>query len=261
MFSIPLVKQDILENLRLWLLATGAMILWLLFLLWNYEPQAELFSVLPQSVRQAFGVELRAVPVTDFLGGYFYGSVALLLPLVYSVPAAARIVAGRLENGMMAYLLSTPNTREKIIFSQIYYLGISLFVMFFTVFAAGCAVGAFWGEKLSVAVFALMNLGAFCLHFFLAGICFFVSCICNDRRISWMIGSGISILFYLIRVLANLGGVFDYLKFLTFFSLFSPRVLSEGSVMFAWEYPLLILAGLLCYWFGSRLFRKRDLPI
>lgn len=267
MLNVPLIKQDAAENLRLWFLVTGLMVLCVAAFTGGYVPaggtkQLMSFSVLPQNLRTALGIEQFDGTLAGVLGGGLYGSVFRLLPMLFTVPAADRLLAGRVENGTMAYLLSAPGGRRRTVVTQIYYLAASLFLMFFSVFAAGCICGLVCKRgKLLVGMFFLMNFGAFCLHFCLAGISFLASCISNERRVSLMIGAGIPILLYLIWMLSNMGGIFDYLKYATVFSLFSISVILDGSVLFALTYPVLLLAGAACFWLGSHIFRKRDLPL
>ena len=50
----------------------------------------------------------------------------MILPLVFSIMLANKLIMGYIDNGSMAYLIATPNTRFKIVFTQALFLIISL---------------------------------------------------------------------------------------------------------------------------------------
>ena len=47
------------------------------------------------------------------------------------IPVAASFVAGKLESGAFAWILSAPVEREKLLFTQIYSFTFALFALFF----------------------------------------------------------------------------------------------------------------------------------
>lgn len=267
MLSIPLLKQDLMENIRLWLIVTGAMTLYTVLLIAGCGPGGEanvpvFFEILPDSLRMALGLERYEPSLNGVLGGYLYGTVFMIAPLLFSIPAACRLVAAKTESGMMTWILAAPCDRARIAFTQIYFLGFGLFLMFFVTGTAGMIWGLWKQPALfSAGSFFLMNLGAFCLHFCVGGAAFLASCACNDRETALMIGTGVPLLFYLIYMLSNMGGILDYLKYATVFSLCSAGDIVEGNLMFAWKYPVLILSGVFLSWMGMRTFEKRDLPL
>ena len=68
-------------------------------------------------------------------------------------------------------------------------------------------------------------------------------------------------LFYILKMLASLGGIFGYLKYVTIFSMYLADDVIDEGMFFIWKYPVLILAGVLLYWLSMRIFEKRDLPL
>lgn len=267
MLSMPLLKQGILENIRLWLIVTGAMTVYTVLLIAGCGQGGEanvpiIFELLPGSLRVALGLEHYEPSLNGVLGGYLHGTVLMIVPLIFSVPAACRMVSAKTENGIMAWILATPNDRARVAFTQICFLTGSLFAMFFVTGTAGMLCGLWKQSALfSAGSFFLMILGAFCLQFSAGAVAFLASCACNERETAFLIAAGVPLLFYLIYMLSNLGGILDYLKYVTVFSLCSADDIIEGNLMFVWKYPVLILAGVFLYWMGMRVFEKRDLPL
>ena len=50
----------------------------------------------------------------------------MILPMVFSIMLANKLIMGYIDNGSMAYLIATPNTRFKIVLTQALFLIISL---------------------------------------------------------------------------------------------------------------------------------------
>lgn len=267
MFSIPLMKQELKENIRLWLIVTGVMVLYMMFVIVSYVPGENagilaLAETLPAGFRTALGVKQYDPSFAGVLGVHLYGTAFMIIPLFFGITASCRLTAAKVERGTMAWLLSAPVSRGKIVFTQVYYLIFSLLLMFLVTCVSGIMC-ALWRqpEAFEMGSFILMNLGAFCMHFCLSAMAFAASCACNEKSTALMIGMGIPVLFYLIRMLSNMGGLFDYLKYVTVFTLCSTEDVLDGSIMFAWKYPVLILVGVFLYWLGMRIFERRDLPL
>ena len=66
----------------------------------------------------AFGMTSIGDTLIEFLSAYLYGFLFMILPMVFSIMLANKLIMGYIDNGSMAYLLATPNTRFKIVFTQ-----------------------------------------------------------------------------------------------------------------------------------------------
>ena len=65
-----------------------------------------LFSGLPSAVQTALGAGNYGLSLSGILGGYFWENIFTLVPFVFSIPVAASFVAGKLESGAFAWILS-----------------------------------------------------------------------------------------------------------------------------------------------------------
>ena len=64
------------------------------------------------------------------VGSIFYKMAGLLLPIIYMIMAANNLIAGQVDRGSMAYVLSTSTKRRTVVLTQALYLIGSLFAMF-----------------------------------------------------------------------------------------------------------------------------------
>ena len=246
MINIPILKKNFREHIWLWGIVTAVLVLYLFLLLGTYAPDGKagvilLFSGLPSAVQTALGAGNYGLSLSGILGGYFWENIFTLVPFVFSIPVAASFVAGKLESGAFAWILSAPVEREKLLFTQIYSFTFALFALFFVNCLVGIVCGlAFCGSYFVISEFLLM---------------------CDEKALAVMITTGIVLLFYILKMLASLGGIFGYLKYVTIFSMYLADDVIDGGMFFIWKYPVLILAGVLVYWLSMRIFEKRDLPL
>ena len=125
MINIPILKKNFREHIWLWGIVTAVLVLYLFLLLGTYAPDGKagvilLFSGLPSAVQTALGAGNYGLSLSGILGGYFWENIFTLVPFVFSIPVAASFVAGKLESGAFAWILSAPVEREKLLFTQIY---------------------------------------------------------------------------------------------------------------------------------------------
>ena len=111
----------------------------------------EIVTAMPQLMNMV-GMQAGSSSLGGFLINYLYGFLLLLLPLVFSILAANRLVARWVDTGSMAYLLASPNTRARVARTQALVLiaGGTLLTAYCTALAVGCAV--LGNEELTVGL-------------------------------------------------------------------------------------------------------------
>ena len=267
MLSLPLLKKNFKENDRLWLLSAGILTVFTLLMVGMYDPSLEehlraLAASLPEAVQGALGIQVVENSMTGFLSAYLFGFLFLALPLIYEIVLARRLVDRLVKKGTMAYLLNTVVSRKKLIITQGYYLAVSLFALFFYGAAlGGLSVWLVFPEEMELSTFFLLYVGAFCLHFFLSGLCFAVSCISSRDQQYLLLGILLPLLFYLFYMLSRASDALFFLGYLTPFSLFDVGLILSGSIHLVWMLPLLAVGGAALYGLGIFLFRRRELNI
>ena len=268
MISKPLFKQDLKSNYKILLIFMGVVAMYSVIMVSMFSMFSGENSVLTEMIRQmpeiakAFGFDVSATVLTGYLASYLYGMILLMFPMIYTIILSNRLVARHVDKGSMAYLLATPNTRKKIVITQALFSALSLFVLvlFATVLLIIASAISYPGE-LEIGSFLLLNLGLYFLHLAIAGICFFASCISNESKTALGISAAAAIGFYLLQMIANMGGNFEWLKYLTLFTLFQASEIAGGSVSAFFPSLILFGVGIAFYVAGISVFTKRDLSL
>lgn len=264
--NFTLFKHELFASLKLFTIIIGVLMLYIVSVIYMYNPEMtdtlkKLTETMPEMMA-AFGMTSIGDTLIEFLSTYLYGFLLMILPLVFSIMLANKLIMGYIDNGSMAYLITTPNTRFKIVFTQALFLIISLF----TLLAVTTLVMIVFAEilfpnELDITALLLLNFGLFLLHFAISGFCFLMSCSTKDLRTSYAYSAGIPIAFYLIEALSNMGGSLDKLQYITIYSLFDSVQLIQQNSSCWWMLGTLFLIGLLCYSLAIRFFVKRDLHL
>lgn len=237
------------------------------------EVSGSLLSSLPTEVSDALEEVGKADLYTLIVGSIFYKLAGLLLPIIYMIMASNNLIAGQVDSGSMAYVLSTSTKRSTVVFTQAVYLVGSLLAMFALTTVTGCVCLSIVAEDVSLTYgnLILLNLGAFLVLFALSGLCFFTSCWFDRSKRSMAIGGGLSI-FALVAAMLGLFGSpvipsvvrldslnnFNYTTIITLFDVIS---IMDGTNAFIWKFAILAVLGLTGYIVGSVRFTKKDLPL
>lgn len=208
------------------------------------------------------------------IGNLFYRVAGILLPMVYVIMVANGLLAGQVDSGSMAYVLSTPTKRRTVTVTQMTYLMLSLLAMFLLVTVT--SVVSIWivgGNEFTInfVEILILNLGAFLTMFAFAGFCFMCSSIFNRSKYSMSIGGGISILMLVCTILGLFGsdvvpaamriGQMNFFNYLSIISLFDATSILSGGMDFLWKFGILALIGIVTFIVGVFWFEKKDLPL
>jgi len=232
-----------------------------------------LLDSLPEEVSEALEDIGQADLYTLIVGSIFYKLAGLLLPIIYMIMASNNLIAGQVDSGSMAYVLSTSTKRNTVAFTQAVYLVGSLLAMFLLTTATGCVCLAIVGTEVGLGYgeLVLLNLGAFLVLFALAGLNFFTSCYFDRSKRSMAIGGGLSI-FALVAAMLGLFGSpvipkvvrldsLNYFNYTTIISMFDVVSIMEGTTAFIWKFAILLVLGIIGIIAGSVKFIKKDLPL
>ncbi len=230
-------------------------------------------STLPSEVSDALEEIGKADLYTLVVGSIFYKLAGLLLPMIYMIMASNNLIAGQVDSGSMAYVLSTSTKRSAIVFTQAVYLIGSLFGMFCLTTATGCVCLSMVSEDITLTYgqLILLNIGAFLVLFALSGLCFFTSCYFDRSKRSMAIGGGLSI-FSLVAAMLGLFGspvipsvvrldALNYFNYVTVISLFDVISIMDGTGAFGWKFAILAVIGAIGYVVGAFRFTQKDLPL
>lgn len=267
MLSFPLFRTTLKSNYIIWIIFAAILLMYFTIIVGMFDPTTmqaieDMVAALPPQVIDAMNFKTADNSLLGFIAGYFYGFLILLFPMIYTVLMADRMIARYVDNGSMAFLLSTPNTRAKIALTQAVFLISSLLLLlaFLTIVGILFSQAIFPGE-LDVSGFLVLNVGAALLYFALSGIGFFASCLFNERKHSLALGGGLPVLFFLIHMLSNVSEQISGLRYFSIFSLFdTTEIISKGSSVLP-AFSALFVIGLVLYAGGIYIFSRKDLPL
>ena len=231
-------------------------------------------DTLPDEISQS----LREIGELDIysmiVGTIFYNIAGLLLPMIYMIMCANNLIAGQVDRGSMAYVLSTSVKRKQVVFTQAMFLIGSLFAMFACMTVVSVVCLAILGPAtvtLGYGELLLLNLGAFVAMFAMSGISFLASCWFNRTKYSLGLGGGINIFFLVATILGLFGSSamptvvrldsLNFFNYVSIISLFDVVSILDGTLTFIWKLAILLGIGIVCYIIGAFNFQKKDLPL
>ena len=237
------------------------------------EVTNSLLSSLPEEVADALD-EIGQMDLYGVLvGSIFFKMAGLLLPIIYMIMTSNALIAGQVDSGSMAYVLSTSIKRRSVTFTQAIYLIGSLLLMFLLTTATSliCLSIVEVETSLTWQKLILLNLGAFLVMFAMSGICFLASCWFDRSRRAMALGGGLSMFFLVATMLGLFGSTIlpsiirvdalNYFNYVSIITLFDPISILDGTTGFIWKLCILAVVGCICYIIGSIRFRKKDLPL
>lgn len=272
MFSKTIFKQTLKSNWKLWLIFTIIPSVISSAIIAVYDPHA--FGDMQNVVSEIPGIGdfvsgiIDSMSLLGMLGNSFYFLPGILLPTIYIIITANSLVASQVDRGSMAYTLSTPIKRIKVICTQAIYLILSVFCMFLLItaiglFAAQGAHNVLWGDadfSFDIGAYILLNIGAFLLMFAISSISFMFSCIFNLTKNSLALGAGFPVAFFIFEIMAQTSDDFEFFKYISLNSLFMPAEITGGGT-FLPQFAAMSVLGVILYAIGIKVFKEKDLPL
>ncbi|WP_337403238.1 hypothetical protein [Porcipelethomonas sp.] len=253
MISLPLLKQTVKSNWVMWAAITA--------------------------VSTLLCVQFAAMDmVQNLLFVIFYGMMTTILPGIYVLVTANKLLASQVDRGSMAYVLSTPIKRSTVAFTQIVYITASLVLMFAFQTAAHIIVNAVTpisfetlgyvqlSGDITSKIILQVNLSALMVCVALSAVCFMFSGIFNTSKFSIGLSGifiGESILANMLAMFGNLGAAdgLDNFKYMTICSFYDYEsvMLGENDWLIKMIFPIGI--AVVAFAIGGIVFKKKDLPL
>ena len=232
-----------------------------------------MLATLPTEVSDALQ-EIGSMDLYGILvGSIFFKIAGLLLPIIYMIMASNNLIAGQVDSGSMAYVLSTPTKRNAVSATQAIYLVGSLLLMFIctTICSIICISVVNVDTGLNIGKLLLINLGAFVVMFAMSGISFLASSWFNRSKNAMAVGGGLNIFFLVATILGLFGSPImpyvirmeslKYFNYVSIISLFDVVSILDGTLTFLWKLAILIAVGTVCYAVAFKKFKDKDLPL
>lgn len=238
--SFPLLKQTFKSNFAVWGLVTLVMNI-----------------ILGQLIMMK---ETRAM-----VGPMYYGMLASTIVALFVVICGNKLLAGQVDQGSMAYILTAPIRRTTVAITQLVYMVVSLAVTYGLMGAVSIAANNIADAGFKTQTLINLNFGAFMVALAFGGIMFAASGIFNLSKYAFGTGGLLVILFILLAIVGSFAdyGVagLENVQHLTIVSLFDYKnIMLAGS---KWLPKLAALAGVAVVTFGigTTAFAKKDLPL
>ena len=233
--------------------------------------------------------------LNSILAELVYKIAGVLLPMIYVIIASNKLVVSQVNDGSMAYVLSTPTNRKTVVRTQYLFLILSVIAMYVvvTLFSIGSEgistlIVKHSGKEVQWVPLRtlLFCVGSFAAMFALSGICFGASCFFNKYNNSIAVGGGVSVLSFICCILGLFGceafvavgiGVksmymFNYLSLFYLIDTPSMSTFCNAVVLkstdltpvcfnWIWEMGILFVIGAIFAYIGGRRFIKKDLPL
>lgn len=227
---------------------------------------------------------MASLDMSIVMDSIIYGIAMIILPMLYVVSVANSLIAVQVDNGSMAYVLSTPTNRKQVVRTQALFLFGSLLAMYLVVTGVDLLtklVG--YGSNMNPLRTFLLEFGCYLAMSALAGIAFMASCLFNRSRHALALGGGFAVWCFLAMVLGLFGTntffslglgvesmkIFNYTTIFTLFNTESIDIFCKylrgtsdvSSYHWIWELAILLVVAIGTSIFGAKKFEKKDLPL
>jgi|SRR5680860_581588 len=224
---------------------------------------AEIAESIPSAVKTVFGVpeNARADSFEAFISGQFFARIWVMLMALYGIETANALLAKMVDEGSLAFLLSTPVSRSEILSTQTGVL-LSTNAILVAATIVGLYIGTFCsGIKIHhwrYLRFAVLGLSFFSLIeiyslFFSA---WFVE---EERTITY--AAGLTLVFYGLDIAGGLSDKFSWLKHFSLFQWFQPQEVLEGTKDPAWSIIGFGVVSAILWFLTNKVFETKDLAI
>ena len=318
--SKPLFKQSFKANWLMWLVMTiGCAAIFVIINIvigskdiftninmsevTNYVQEENMSWLQILGLMEQMGFSLTRIQVMSqidlnaIMNDLVYKIAGVMLPMIYVMVVSNKLVAAQVNDGSMAYVLSTPTNRKTVVRTQFMFLFLSITAMYVVITA--CALGS---EAIANAIKLANNpeasnvrmplrsilycVGSYASILALGGICFGASCYFNKSSNATVVGGGVCVVSFLACILGLFGNkVFvavgvgvEAMRFFDYFSMFTlvdtesmsdfSKAIYEndfvnytGIYNWTWKLGIMVAIFLIFSWAGGKYFTKKDLPL
>lgn len=268
MINLTLYKKEMKQNMLIFLIFVSLTILYGVIVSALFDPVAEglgWMQIMQETYPEMLDfIGFNVAQFNDyqyFVSGYLYGMLFILFGLIYINILSNRLIYRYLDRGSIVLLLATPNSRTKIIITQIKVLGTNIFALTMSMFLITGGFGAIFNPAyVDFGKLFYLNI-SFCIM--LTFICsVMVLCHCLfEGKLAQGLGIGLPIIFFFMRLVSNLGDNYEIASYFTPFSLFNPMLcINYDALSFVYN-GILIALSIVLFGFTLFGFNKRDLSI
>lgn len=263
-YSGPLMKQNIRSNRALTVVIIIVMILMCTII--NYAT-----SMMDK------GENMSKMDTGSMINQMYYTVTGLLPILLYIVIVANGLIVNQIDQGSMAYVLSTPTKRSAIAITQAIFMVVVPFIMIGIACVSRIISNYVLYDDGDIKKTLCLYGGMYILIEAISGICYMSSCIFDYSRKAIALGGGVTVWFFLASLLGMFGGddlvdmgigveelgIFNRLTLIGLYDIksISTIVTDDVDYSFVWKLAVLVLIAIVTYVVGAVRFQKKDLPL
>lgn len=266
MISVSLLKRNMFSCIKPFLIIYAVLCMYTIVIIYMYEPKmADMlnqYQEMMPGIMSAVGMTGVASSLLEWMQIYLYGFLMLLFPLIFIIILVQKLLMGYIDNGSMANLLATPNSRGKLIRTQALSVILWMGILMTAVTAVGI-VGSqmMFPNELNVKRYIMLNGSTLLMQLLICGIVFLAACVCSEAKNYYALGAGLPILFFLMQMISNMGEKLENLKYLTVYTLLPASKIVEGESGVWCQNVIMFVLAVVLFSGGIWWFCRRDLSV
>ncbi len=264
MFNFTLFQREFKSNLNILIIFMAILSMYGIILISMFDPKlGDSLNIMAQSMPEMFklfGMNNFSTELMDFLINYLYSFLLIVLPLVFIILLVNKLTIKYIDNCSIAYLIATPNSRIKIISTQIITAFIEILILniYITILYIIISELMFRGE-LNIIKMIIINFSLFSLWYALLGICFLSSVLFKSTSLSLWVGASVCIISILFQMLSRINDKANIFKYISIISLFNPLEYSNNKNIFIIGTVILFFIGIVTSIITIIIFNKKDI--
>jgi ABC-2 type transport system permease protein len=250
------------------LICSIALVMYSIIIIGMFDPNSAesskmITEMMPEGFSKAFSFTILEPGLTSFLGTIMYSMPYMIFMIVFSLFTANSLIAKNVDRGSMGFYLSTPVSRTKIALTQgsILVIGQIIMALSLTILSIIASKFIFGNNILDVNAFIKVNLMGLLLFFVIGAYSFLFSCIFNDEKYSITFSASLTLIFYAINAIGNLGSDVSWLNKISIFGAFNPAKIITGEFNILSPAIFFVVTGIVLYCLSIYIFNKKDLPL
>jgi ABC-2 type transport system permease protein len=222
----------------------------------------ELLKSYPKALLDAFNIDqLNLSTLSGFLSAEHFSLVWPLMAIFLALSLAGQTIAGEIEKGTMALLLSLPLGRIKLFISK--YLSGILAMSIFSVLSiiAIQPLAKLFNLNMFASNVGKVTLLSLLFAFTIYSVSMFFSTIFSERSKVYFAVGGILLIMYVANIISGLVNSIDKLKYISYFHYFQPDKALVHGQLFASSFYVFCISILIATTAGVYIFVKRDINV
>lgn len=217
----------------------------------------------PKEMLAAFGVTdvMAMSTLPGFLAAEYFSLMWVLILAAFAIASGSGAIAREVETGTMALLLSSPLPRWRILAAKVGAFALQLAGLIVATMLGIAAAGPLVGVDVPPAGLVAVGVLGFTFILVIGGYATLLSALSSDRGRAAMLAVGLTLVFYLMQVVANLSADARWLLDATIFGLYDPRAAMADEFV-PWS-AVARLAAIAAALYGAALsvFARRDCAV